>query len=653
MKSYVSTSFESERRITASSSAQHFSASAFSNVIHDSPRQAAQRQRMGGVFGPAVQRQEVMDEELQMQADPVVVQRLEEDELQLQELPEEEVLQGKFGVVQRVEEEESVQGEMAAGEGLQQAVAKKSAGCPAAEPERRGAGSKESEHASDSIVSPWVHRDPLHMVQRYQHDLLDAAIRPDLYDLPVQRCGEVGGAGDVGDERTHQAAAEGISGTGGSLPYLDTIQQAFGRHSVAHVEAHTDGAAEAGARAMGAEAFATGNHVAFAGAPSLHTAAHEAAHVVQQAVGVHLACGVGEAGDAYERQADAVADRVVRGESAEDLLGAAEDGAGPRAWEAGAVQRVDFAGWKDNMKNVSPGTASLAKIGMAIVNWMSSLRMVGRIGGSLSAAMFGGRRSPRDIDIDVPGGIEELNFARTRFFKLIKGNDVVLADGKDLFYFVGWDKTPEGYVVKYRHVEAAKAIDPLMDDDEVERYRPAREAPVGVAKVDFSSETAFSSSGINAHSTDQDPGFYGPEFLAASYLNRLATNNAEEKPDAKGDRDQVIALISEKIRTLPESQRPTDSDEVRAMLAQIKKELFTGYIKDNNKLWPQISALFSGIIPDVVKEVGASPTMEDHLRAIPSLPMHETRSREEPLSPTVLQSLAPLLLCPLNLDDGL
>jgi hypothetical protein len=507
-------------------------------------------------------------------------------------------------------------------------------------PARTGANDAVQQRAS---AAP---REPAAGDGGYQHALLDAAIRPDLYDLPVQRRGDAAGASD---EHTHQAAAEGISGSGGSLPYLDTIQQAFGRHSVAHVEAHTDGAAEAGARAMGAEAFATGNHVAFAGTPSLHTAAHEAAHVVQQAAGVQLSGGVGQTGDAYERQADAVADRVVRGESAEDLLGAGTGPAsGPRA-----VQRVDFGGWKANMKNVSPGTASLAKIGMAIVSWMSSLGMVGRIGGSLSAAMFGGRRPPRDIDIDVPGGIVEINAVRDRFFKLIKGNDVPLADGKDLFYFVGWDKTPEGYVVKYQHVEAPKAIDPLMDDDEVEAYRPSKEAPVGIAKVDFSSETAFSSSGINAHSTGQDPGFYGPEFLAASYLNRLATNNEEEKPDVKGDRDQVIALIAEKIRVLPKSQRPTDSDEVRAMLAQIKKELFAGYIKDDNKRWPQISALFNDIIPDVVQEVGAPATMEDHLMAIPSLPMHETRSPDEPLPPAVLRSLAPLLLRPLKLDESL
>jgi hypothetical protein len=40
--------------------------------------------------------------------------------------------------------------------------------------------------------------------------------------------------------------------------------------------------------------YATGNHVAFKGAPNLHTAAHEAAHVVQQRGGVQLKGGVGQ-----------------------------------------------------------------------------------------------------------------------------------------------------------------------------------------------------------------------------------------------------------------------------------------------------------------------------------------------------------------------
>ena len=139
----------------------------------------------------------------------------------------------------------------------------------------------------------------------------------------------------------HEAAAKGISGGAGPLPHGVTIQELFGRHNVGNIQAHTDGAAAAGARAMGAEAFATGDHVAFAGTPSLHTAAHEAAHVVQQRGGVQLKGGVGDAGDAYERHADEVADAVVRGDSAEGLLDRHAGGrsAGSAA-HGGAVQRI-------------------------------------------------------------------------------------------------------------------------------------------------------------------------------------------------------------------------------------------------------------------------------------------------------------------------
>ena len=71
---------------------------------------------------------------------------------------------------------------------------------------------------------------------------------------------------------------------------------------------------------MGANAFATGSHVALGNKQDLHTAAHEAAHVIQQQGGVQLSGGVGQSGDRYERHADQVADKVVRGESAEQLL---------------------------------------------------------------------------------------------------------------------------------------------------------------------------------------------------------------------------------------------------------------------------------------------------------------------------------------------
>ncbi len=115
-------------------------------------------------------------------------------------------------------------------------------------------------------------------------------------------------------------AAEGVSGPGISMPHRESIEAAFGHHGVRGIQAHVGGAAADAAAAIGAEAYATGDQVAFAGPPDLHTAAHEAAHVVQQRGGVQLKDGVGRAGDFYEQHADAVADRVVKGESAEDLL---------------------------------------------------------------------------------------------------------------------------------------------------------------------------------------------------------------------------------------------------------------------------------------------------------------------------------------------
>jgi hypothetical protein len=79
-----------------------------------------------------------------------------------------------------------------------------------------------------------------------------------------------------------QTAAQGVASGGGPLPHGATIQQLFGRHDVSGIQAHVGGPAAAATRAIGAEAYATGSHVAFTGSPSLHTAAHEAAHVVQQ-----------------------------------------------------------------------------------------------------------------------------------------------------------------------------------------------------------------------------------------------------------------------------------------------------------------------------------------------------------------------------------
>jgi hypothetical protein len=128
--------------------------------------------------------------------------------------------------------------------------------------------------------------------------------------------------GRVDTDSVHAAAAEGTRGSGGPLPYLGTVQHAFGSAvDLSGVRAHSDGPAHEANVRMGSSAYAYGNEVAFKGAaPSLHTVAHEAAHVVQQRAGVQLPGGVGRPGDAYERQADAIAERVVQGRSAKDLI---------------------------------------------------------------------------------------------------------------------------------------------------------------------------------------------------------------------------------------------------------------------------------------------------------------------------------------------
>jgi peptidoglycan hydrolase-like protein with peptidoglycan-binding domain len=123
-----------------------------------------------------------------------------------------------------------------------------------------------------------------------------------------------------GQTRVHHAAARGVEGTASRLPFLGRIQSSFGKHDVSGINSHTGNEASAACEEIGAQAYATGNSVAFGKQPDLHTAAHEAAHVVQQRGGVQLSGGVGRSGDVYEQNADAVADRVVEGASSEDLL---------------------------------------------------------------------------------------------------------------------------------------------------------------------------------------------------------------------------------------------------------------------------------------------------------------------------------------------
>lgn len=152
----------------------------------------------------------------------------------------------------------------------------------------------------------------------------------------------------------HATAASGLKGGGGELPHLGAIQRAFGRHDVSGVRAHVGGAASEAAHALGAEAYTSGERIAFGSSPDLFLAAHEAAHVVQQRAGVSLPGGMGQVGDRYERHADEVAAMVVKRGSAESLLDSMVGGGG-----GPAIQRrsLPLSGADSGGRNAEPNYA--------------------------------------------------------------------------------------------------------------------------------------------------------------------------------------------------------------------------------------------------------------------------------------------------------
>ncbi len=134
---------------------------------------------------------------------------------------------------------------------------------------------------------------------------------------PVQLKASGGGAveADAGD-----VAQTGFAGPATELPHRAQIESSYGV-DLGNVQAYTGGEASKACDALGAEAYTVGNKVAFgSSAPSSFLAAHEAAHVVQQASGVRMSSKTGSPGDAYERQADNAAELAVLGQSASSVL---------------------------------------------------------------------------------------------------------------------------------------------------------------------------------------------------------------------------------------------------------------------------------------------------------------------------------------------
>ncbi|MFT6160272.1 MAG: hypothetical protein ACJARS_000489 [bacterium] len=219
------------------------------------------------------------EEELQMKADGGAVQmEEEEEELQMEEEEEELQMKADGGAVQMEEEEEELQME---------------------EEEEELQMEEEEEELQMKADGGAVQMEEEEEELQMKTDPLQA---------------------DAGTVSKPALANAGLKGASGSLPHAGAIQEAFGSHDIRGVSAAVGGDAATAGKKMGAKAFAKGNRIGFKRQPDLRLAAHEAAHTVQQEGGISIAGGVGTKGDVHEKHADAVADAVVAGKSAEPLL---------------------------------------------------------------------------------------------------------------------------------------------------------------------------------------------------------------------------------------------------------------------------------------------------------------------------------------------
>lgn len=147
-----------------------------------------------------------------------------------------------------------------------------------------------------------------------------------------------------------QLASEGTSGSGGEMPFRSQIQSSFGDHDISGISVHTDSKADEANKAMGSTGFAVGGSIGLSSGYDLHTVAHEAAHAVAQKSGKGVSL-YGGPDSPSERFADAVADKVVAGESASGLLDNAPSGGGNapqftgiETWDSENEEWVDASG---------------------------------------------------------------------------------------------------------------------------------------------------------------------------------------------------------------------------------------------------------------------------------------------------------------------
>jgi hypothetical protein len=237
---------------------------------------------------------------------------------------------------------------------------------------------------------------------------------------PVQKFSD--GMDTVKDPRaTQELAAQATSGSGSSLPYLSEIEALFGQ-SLGHIQAHLGGEAGESSRAMGAAAFASGDQIVFRDAnPSKELVAHEVAHIVQQGAGQGPSGGVGKQGDSLEKNADEVADRVKKGESAQDLLpdaGGKAKGGDVQHYKEEIVQGAR-ARVSDTGKSIRVGSQDLYLTADLIQYANNKLRATGQDGSYVEleadgdSLSYGSNTLSRVMPKFVPSGKNDLHSGLT------------------------------------------------------------------------------------------------------------------------------------------------------------------------------------------------------------------------------------------------
>lgn len=268
-----------------------------------------------------------------------------------------------------------------------------------------------------------------------------------------------------------------------------------------------------------------------------------------------------------------------------------------------SARTIQLARWdrvKEPLKTASAGTASLATFGMAIINRFRDVAGINaRIGGSLAAKLFGGKREPVDIDIEIPGNMEAAKAAKDVFQNWIARRALVWITGPNYFKITGFGSSAGLITIDYKSAFFEGEAD--LDDDDDAGYISLMErfaqSETFNTKIDFSSESVFANDLAPTPSTDEGPGFYSPQYLIASYLNRRIS---EPEADPKDDRGQISAMLAQLVKDKEkENGKQMNAEEIKTFLGVTKGQILS-HVKQTSPKLEGIGPLFDSISKELI-----------------------------------------------------